>query len=99
MIVIKNAEQYERAEFCTHHIFDKKLSAKAKGILSFLLAMPPGWNCSIEEIVKNFADGTDSVRNALCELETRGYLKKEKLRENGRFTGFQYEVYEKPTAS
>ena len=95
MEIIKNAKESEYAAICTSHLFNKKLSARSKGILSYLLIMPNGYNCSLEELERNFQDGRDSIRSGLKELEDAGYLRKETVRQNGKIQGIEYIVYEK----
>lgn len=55
-----------------------QLSAKAKGVYSYLYSKPDGWNFESGRIAKDFTDGRDSIRTALKELEDEGYLKRYK---------------------
>jgi len=95
MEIVKNAKENEYAAICTNHLFNKKMSAKAKGLLSYLLIMPTGWKCSVEDLERTFSDGRDSIRAGLKEIEDLGYLKRHTVRENGRIQGIEYVVYEK----
>lgn len=77
-------------------ICNKKLSAKAKGILIYLLSRPKEWYASVTDITKNFKDGTDAVKSALKELEKFMYLDRTKTRKpDGTFLTI-YNVYESP---
>lgn len=77
-------------------ICNKKLSAKAKGILIYLLSRPKEWYASVTDITKNFKDGTDAVKSALKELERFMYLDRTKTRKpDGTFLTI-YNVYESP---
>jgi hypothetical protein len=80
-----------------HHFKEKKMSLKAKGILSLMLSLPDDWNYSISGLVTLSKDGRDSVMSALAELEEFGYLKRVRTTDDkGRFTGVEYNIYETP---
>lgn len=63
---------------------DYTLSAKAVGVACKLLSLPPTWEYSIKGIVALFNDGESSIRSALTELENAGYLRRERVREQGK---------------
>lgn len=80
-----------------HHFKEKKMSLKAKGILSLMLSLPDDWNYNISGLVTLSKDGRDSVMSALAELEEFGYLKRIRTTDDkGRFTGVEYNIYETP---
>lgn len=64
---------------------DRTLSAKAKGVACQLLSLPPTWDYSVRGLVTLFNDGEASIRSALTELEEHGYLRREQVREEGKF--------------
>ena len=63
-----------------HHLQDKKLSLKAKGLLSDRLSLPDDWDYSLKGLTVGCKDGLDSVRNAVLELEEHGYVRRQKVR-------------------
>ena len=63
---------------------DYTLSAKAKGVACQLLSLPPAWDYSVKGLVTLFNDGEASIRSALSELEEAGYLRRERVREQGK---------------
>lgn len=75
---------------------DENLSWKAKGILAYLLSKPDGWVTYLTDIEKRAKDGRDSVSSGIKELLDAGYLKRTRVREQGRFKGWEYSVYESP---
>lgn len=76
---------------------DPKLSAKAKGLLAYMLTLPDDWKFYQEELEKHFTDGTQSIRTALNELIKHGYLVKKTIRDaTGKFTGTDWIVYDNP---
>lgn len=71
---------------------DPRISAKAKGIWAYLASKPTGWDFSSERIAKEFADGRDSIRAGLRELESVGLLKRTTSNAaDGQFTT-EYEI-------
>jgi hypothetical protein len=82
-----------------YHLRDKELSLKAKGLLSIMLSLPDGWNFSISGLSTLSSDGESAVRATLKELENNGYLKRNKVRCNGKITDWEYIVYEQKAAN
>lgn len=79
------------------HFKEKKMSLKAKGLLSLMLSLPDDWNYSISGLVTLSKDGKDSVMSALAELEKFGYLKRTRLTNSkGQFQGVEYDIFEEP---
>ena len=79
-------------------IKDKTLSAKAKGIMCYLLSLPDDWKIYLSELENNFTDGKTSISSGIKELMEHGYLKRERLHdEQGKFDGYTYQVIENPT--
>ena len=80
-----------------YHFREKKMSLKAKGLLSLMLSLPDDWNYSISGLVTLSKDGKDSVMSALAELEKFGYLSRERIvNSKGQFAGVEYNIYEQP---
>lgn len=80
-----------------YHFKEKKMSLKAKGLLSLMLSLPDDWNYSISGLVTLSKDGKDSVMTALAELEKFGYLTRTQLvNEKGQFSGVEYHIFEEP---
>ena len=80
-----------------HHLQDKRLSLKGKGLLSYMLSLPDDWDYSLKGLTTGCRDGIDSVRSTVRELEARGYLRRSKVRDaRGRIVDYNYEVFELP---
>ena len=80
-----------------HHFKEKKMSLKAKGLLSLMLSLPDDWDYSISGLATLSKDGKDSIMSALSELEKFGYLTRTRLTdERGRFAGVEYNIFEVP---
>lgn len=72
------------------------LSFKAKGILTYLMSRPDGWEVSIPDLISHAKDGEDGVRAGMKELKDAGHVKYTCSREQGRITGWLIEVFEVP---
>lgn len=80
-----------------HHFKEKKMSLKAKGLLSLMLSLPDDWDYSISGLATLSKDGKDSIMSALAELEKFGYLTRTRLtNEKGQFAGVEYNIFEVP---
>lgn len=77
-------------------IDNPKLSFKAKGILTYLLSRPDGWEVSVADLIKRGTDGEAAIRSGLKELKNAGHMKYSTSRIKGRITGWLIEVYEVP---
>ena len=74
----------------------KELSAKATGILYYLLSKPDGWRGQMFDIRGHFKDGSASIRSGVKELCDAGYLERVFDYDDGKFCGSHYKIYEKP---
>lgn len=80
-----------------HHFKNRKLSLKAKGLLSMMLSLPDGWDYSLSGLVKICVEGKEAINKALNELEQQGYVTRNQLRaEKGRFSRTEYVIREIP---
>lgn len=97
MSVIRIHKNANYTVMSNHHFKEKKMSLKAKGLLSLMLSLPDDWNYSISGLVTLSKDGKDSVMSALAELEEFGYLiRHRKTNSKGQFSGVEYNIYEEP---
>ena len=76
---------------------DRRLSAKAKGILVEMLSLPENWDYTLKGLTTLFSDRIDSIRQGIKELEENGYIVRERKRDaRGRLGGMEYVIYETP---
>ena len=76
---------------------DRRLSAKAKGILVEMLSLPENWDYTLKGLTTLFSDGIDSIRQGIKELEENGYIVRERKRDaRGRLGGMEYVIFETP---
>lgn len=79
---------------------DKNLSMKARFLLVFMLSLADSWEYSIAGLAKAVGCGRDAITSGLQELESFGYLVRDRARdENGRLKGTDYKLYEVPQKS
>ena len=84
-----------------HHLRDKNLTLKAKGLLSVILSLPDDWKYSIAGLASICKEGTSAVKSALQELTDAGYVTVTKLYPNQTETGrieYVYDIHETPQA-
>ena len=82
-----------------YHFKEKKMSLKAKGLLSLMLSLPDDWDYSVAGLATLSKDGKDSIMTALAELEKFGYLTRKRLvNDKGQFDGIEYNIFENPVA-
>lgn len=82
-----------------HHLKQKEMSLKAKGLLSQMLSLPSNWDYSIAGLVAINKEEETSIKSALKELRDFGYLKVNKLMPNQTKSGrieYIYDIYEQP---
>lgn len=80
-----------------YHFRERKMSLKAKGLLSLMLSLPDDWDYSVAGLTTLSKDGKDGVMTALAELEKFGYLTRERVvNDRGQFDGIEYNIYERP---
>ena len=97
MAVFRIEKTKDYTVMANHHLKNKELSLKAKGLLSVILSLPEKWNYTTRGLAAICKEGVDSIGSALKELELNGYIVRNRLRDNkGRITDTEYLIYETP---
>ena len=65
-----------------YHLKDKKLSFKAKGLLSYMLSLPDDWDYSLRGLCIASKDNQTSIKSAINELKEHKYMDITKERNN-----------------
>lgn len=66
-----------------NQVFKSNLSLKARGLLSTMLSLPDNWNFSTAGLTSILpSDGESVIRSAIKELESGGYLTRERIRDD-----------------
>lgn len=80
-----------------HHLKDKRLSLKAKGLLSQMLSLPENWDYTLSGLASINLESKDAIRSAIKELENAGYIRRRQtVDERGKFSSNEYIIYEQP---
>ena len=80
-----------------YHLRDKRLSLKAKGLLSQMLSLPEDWDYTLAGLCYINRESKDAIRTAICELEQAGYIRRRQTIDSGsKFAGNEYTIYERP---
>lgn len=78
-------EHKENYTCISNDVFRSDLSLKARGMLCTMLSLPDDWEFSENGLQAILRDGQTSVRSAIKELESAGFLSRTRERdENGR---------------
>ncbi len=82
-----------------HHLKNRELTLKAKGLMSVLLSLPDDWDYTLAGLARISREGVDAIREAVKELERAGYVIRNRVRnEKGQLTDTEYVIYEQPKA-
>jgi hypothetical protein len=74
-----------------------QLSYRAKGIFGYISTHRDGWQVTIADLVRLGPDGREAVRAGLIELESHGYLIRERLRRaDGTLGEIVYSITDRP---
>jgi len=64
-----------------HHLRNKELSLKAKGLLSQMLSLPEDWDYTLKGLSLINREKIDAIREAIKELERAGYIVRSRERD------------------
>ena len=80
-----------------HHLRNRGLTLKAKGLLSQMLSLPDNWDYTLAGLSRINREKIDAIREAVRELEKAGYIVRSRERDKkGRLRGADYIIYEQP---
>lgn len=96
MAVIRVQKTENYTVMSNHHLRNKELSLKAKGLISLMLSLPPDWDYSVQGLVSICKESHTSVRSALKELEEQNYLIRERKNSEKGYFVYEYTLYEVP---
>lgn len=98
MSVIRVNKTKNYTVMSNEHLKDKRLSLKAKGLLSVMLSLPDTWDYSISGLVAICKESETAVKSTLNELKSCGYLVVTKKMPNETESGrieYVYDILEK----
>ena len=97
MAVYRVEKNKDFTVMCNHHLRNKNLSLKARGLLGTMLSNRDDWVYSLSHLADQCKEGISAVRSGLVELEEAGYVvRKQRRDKNGKFVDVEYIIYENP---
>jgi len=97
MAVFRIEKTKDYTVMANHHLRNRALSLKAKGLLSLMLSLPDDWDYTTKGLSRICKDGVDSISATVRELETAGYVKRRRLRNaQGQLAEVEYTILEQP---
>jgi hypothetical protein len=100
MAVFRVEKTKDYTVMANHHLKNKELSLKSKGLLSQMLSLPEDWDYTLKGLSMINRESIDAIREAVRELEQAGYIIRTRERnEFGHLKGTDYTIYEKPHLS
>ena len=80
-----------------HHLRNKALTLKAKGLLSQMLSLPDTWDYTLVGLSHINRESVEAIRTAVLELESAGYITRRQTRDGrGKMSNTEYTIYEQP---
>ena len=97
MAVFRIDKTKDYTVMANHHLRNKALSLKAKGLLSLMLSLPDDWDYTTRGLAMICKDGVDSICSTVRELESAGYIQRRRIRDgHGRLAEIEYTILEHP---
>lgn len=96
MSVFKIEKNQNYTVMSNHHLRDRNLSYKAKGLLSFMLSLPDDWDYSLAGLCSINKESRDGIRSILKKLQEHHYVEIEKVRGNKGYFEYNYLIYKIP---
>ncbi len=97
MAVVRVEKNSGYTVMSNHHLRNRALSLKAKGLLSQMLSLPEDWDYTLQGLARINRESIDAIRQAIRELEQAGYIQRSRERdEKGRLRGADYVIFELP---
>ena len=97
MAVFRVEKNKDYTVMCNHHLRNRDLSLKAKGLLSQMLSLPDNWDYTLKGLSLINRENVCAIRTAVQELEAAGYIVRRQGRDGkGKMAANVYTIYEQP---
>lgn len=97
MAVFRVEKQSNFTVMSNHHLQNRKLSLKAKGLLSQILSLPEDWDYTLRGLAAINKESVNTIGNIVNELIGAGYIIREQSRgDYGKFANTEYVIFESP---
>jgi hypothetical protein len=96
-MIIRTARPYRSFTILDNAVLrDAGLSYRARGVLGYILSLPDGAQIDSKTLAERGNEGRDAIRTALSELETVGYLHRERQQDPAGLWRTVSLVYDRP---
>ena len=75
---------------------DVRLSWEARGLMGYLLSKSDDWQVRLYDLLRRGPAGEHKLRRMLRELETVGYLRRERFRRDDGTFSWTFTIFEDP---
>jgi hypothetical protein len=97
MAVFRVEKTRDYTVMANHHLKNRALTLKAKGLMSLMLSLPEDWDYTLKGLSLISVESIDAIREAVKELERAGYILRSRERNSkGQLKGSDYIIYELP---
>jgi len=69
---------------------DSGLSLKAKGVMVTVMGLPDDWDFSVAGLISIVKEGRTAIYSAIKELKNAGYVRVDRIYENGKIVAWEY---------
>lgn len=96
MARIKNEMKNNFTVVHNHFLQDPELGIAERGLLMTMLSKPDSFDFSIKGLASLLPNGETAIRTALVNLEKHGYLRRERIKDRGKFVDVVYRISDCP---
>ena len=90
-------KKYDNFTVVPSYIFRyKNITLGSTGLYCFLFSHTSDFEITVSFICNHFKEGKDAINNKIKELISYGFLKRELIRIDGKFAGYNYHLNAKP---
>ena len=90
MAVFRVEKTRDYTVMANHHLKNRALTLKAKGLMSLMLSLPEDWDYTLKGLSLISVESIDAIREAVKELERAGYILRSRERNSGQLKGSDY---------
>lgn len=95
-MIIRRANRTTYTTLANEIVNDERLSYDALGLLTYLLSRPDDWEVNVDQLRTRKGLGKHKIYKIVGELQEAGYLKHERVYENGKVAYGFWQVTEQP---
>ncbi len=94
---LKQGDEVPYAQVSNAMLCDPKLSAKAKGVLCYMISKPTEWQFNVKSMSGELKEDKDTIARILNELIKANYIHRTEHRDDkGKIVCWEYKVFQSP---